>query len=93
MAEYCLNCWNSINNTNDSEQKYIFSDEPDLCEGCGEWKKVIVMDRKYYYQYKFRFIIFPFKMIYKIIYLLWRIVILPYLIYKYKKAKNLTENK
>ncbi|MGN0629378.1 MAG: hypothetical protein ACI4IW_07095 [Oscillospiraceae bacterium] len=46
MAEFCLECWNRLNGTNDPEEKYIFSDEPDFCEGCGEWKPVIVGLRK-----------------------------------------------
>ncbi len=46
MAEFCLDCWNRINNTNDPPEKYIFSDELDLCEGCAEWKRVIVTERR-----------------------------------------------
>lgn len=42
MSEYCLDCWNEINETNDPKEKYILSKELDLCEGCGEWKPVII---------------------------------------------------
>lgn len=49
MAEFCLDCWNKINGTNDSERKYILSDEFDYCEDCGEWKRVIIRIRKSYY--------------------------------------------
>ena len=42
MAEFCLKCWNKINNSNDSEEIYIISKDLDLCEGCGKWKRVIV---------------------------------------------------
>lgn len=47
MAEYCLDCWNEINETNDPPQKYIISKYPELCEGCGEMKRVVVIERAY----------------------------------------------
>ena len=85
MAEFCLNCWNKINGTKDSERKYILSDYLDLCEECGECKPVIIMERKSYYMHKFRYFIFPFKIIYIIVYILCRLLMLPYLIIKRKK--------
>ena len=48
MAEFCLQCWNRINKTNDPPDKYILSKELDLCEGCGKWTHVIVDTRKTY---------------------------------------------
>ena len=63
MAEFCLDCWNKINGTNDSSQKYLFSDEPELCEGCGKQKKVIITERKSYYKYKLRFVIAALKIV------------------------------
>lgn len=42
MAEFCLDCWNKIMETNDPKQKFILSREPDFCEECGQWKPVIV---------------------------------------------------
>lgn len=42
MAEFCLDCWNKLMDSNDPPGKYILSDEPDLCEECGKWKPVIV---------------------------------------------------
>ena len=88
MAEFCLECWNRINEANDPASKYIISKDLDLCEGCAQLKNVIIMERKYYYLRKFRFIIFPFKIIYNVLYFLSRILILPYLIYKYKKRER-----
>ena len=87
MAEFCLECWNRINETQDDEKKYIISKDFGLCEGCGEWKPVIIAERRSYYRYKLRYFTLPFRMIYKIIYVLWRLLILPYLIFKYKKSK------
>ena len=48
MSEFCLDCWNKINETNDGEEKYIISKDFDFCDGCGEWKKVIVAERKHF---------------------------------------------
>lgn len=35
MAEFCLECWNDLNESKDEKDPYIFSKEPCLCEGCG----------------------------------------------------------
>ena len=88
MAEFCLACWNKINNTKDRKRKYVISKNLDLCEGCAEWKPVIIMERKAYYFYKFRHFTLPFRVIYNVIYFIWRLAILPYLIFIYKKRKK-----
>ena len=45
MAEFCLDCWNKMNEMKDPPCGYILSRELDLCEGCGEYKRVIVVER------------------------------------------------
>ena len=45
MAEFCLDCLNKINNTNDPARKYHLSWSRDFCEECGEYKRVIVRIR------------------------------------------------
>ena len=45
MAEFCLDCWNKLNATDATEKDYVLSGDLDLCEGCGEWKPVIVRKR------------------------------------------------
>ena len=45
MAEFCLDCWNKINETHDSKWRYAFSRDKDLCEECGRYKRVIVVER------------------------------------------------
>jgi len=45
MAEFCLDCWNKINETHDSKWRYAFSWDKDLCEECGQYKRVIVVER------------------------------------------------
>ena len=47
MAEFCLECWNKMNHRNDSSWRYVLSWELDICEGCGEWKRVIVCEREW----------------------------------------------
>ena len=88
MAEFCLDCWNKINGFEDDERKYIMSKDLDLCEGCGEWKSVIIMERKAYYMHKFAFVTIPIKIIGYFVYFIWRLLILPYLMFKHIKIKN-----
>lgn len=88
MAEFCLECWNKMNGINDSPKKYILSKELELCEGCAQWKTVVVVERKAYYCYILHRITFPLRIIFKTIYVLLRLLILPYLIYKYNKRKG-----
>ena len=54
MAEFCLECWNKINEDCDDKRKYILSKDLELCDGCGEWKNVIVAMRKGYYWHKIK---------------------------------------
>jgi len=88
MAEFCPECFRKIHNKEDDKTKYVLSDTLNLCEGCGEYKHVIIMEQKEYYMYNLRYLILPFKFIYKVIYVLWRILILPYLIYKDVKRRK-----
>lgn len=45
MAKFCLDCWNKINNTHDPAIKYILSEELEICEECGQMKRVIIITR------------------------------------------------
>ena len=73
MAEFCLDCWNEINETGHSKKKYVLSKKLDLCEGCGELKHVIAMEKKACF-------ILPIKII---CYIIWKVLTLPYLIFKF----------
>lgn len=44
MAEFCLECWNKINGTKDHKWRYVLSYERELCEECGQYKRVIVVE-------------------------------------------------
>lgn len=48
MAEFCLDCWNRLNETNLTEKDVVLSgkDDMDLCEGCGQWKQTVVCMRR-----------------------------------------------
>lgn len=73
MAEFCLECWNKINNTNDGEEKYVISKELDLCEGCEEWKNVIICERQYYNGDILGVILSIFSWLWKILHFLLRL--------------------
>ena len=45
MAEICLECWRKLSEQREPRWKYVLSRELDLCEECGEWKRVIVRER------------------------------------------------
>ena len=45
MAEFCLECWNKINETHDTKYRYALSWKKEFCEECGEYKRVIVVER------------------------------------------------
>lgn len=45
MAEYCLDCFNHLNQSNENEHKYIISKYPELCEGCGKMKPIVIAKR------------------------------------------------
>lgn len=48
MAEFCLDCWNKIMETNDPKNKFVLSRKPDFCEECRQWKPVIIRIRTGY---------------------------------------------
>ena len=45
MAEFCLECLNKLDNTQDSKWRYVLSRDLELCEECGEFKRVVVSER------------------------------------------------
>lgn len=91
MAEFCLECWNRINETNDGEERYVISKELDLCEGCGEWKRVIICERRYYNGYTLGAIILLIDFILEAICFLFRLPIS--IIKKLKIRKQKKEKK
>lgn len=49
MAEFCLNCFNAHvlpkGYRRRRRKDVTLSKEPELCEGCGEYKRVVVLDK------------------------------------------------
>ena len=50
MSEICVDCWNKELEKPDKPGKFIRSWRPELCEECGQYKRVII-------RYKWRYII------------------------------------
>lgn len=41
MAEFCKSCFKKLN-PNLKDKKLILSKDTNMCEGCGDWKPVVV---------------------------------------------------
>lgn len=46
MAEFCVDCWNELNQTRADPEEYVLSWGVELCEGCGQLKHVVIRRRK-----------------------------------------------
>ena len=79
MAFYCLDCVNKLCGRTYTAKQVIFAKCIYICEGCGEEKTVVLMTKRHYWQRKLRIL----RIITIPIYVLWRLLILPYLIVKY----------
>ena len=82
MAEFCLDCWNKINGTKHSKRKYVLSKELDFCEGCGELKHVVIMERTGYNMHNSGYICWPLEIIFCIICFIWELLKRTYVIFK-----------
>jgi len=86
MAEFCLECYNELWGTNKTEQEVILTKYRDPCEGCGQYKPIYICERKHHIRRQLYRKIRPLLMI---LFFLWRLLILPYLLYKdYKSHKH-----
>lgn len=88
MAEFCLECWNSMNEREEDSRQYILSEELELCEGCGEWKHVIIGERGIGSFYNLKYLLFVFQIICRLVRFLCRLMMLPCFIYKNIKKRN-----
>ena len=43
MSEFCLKCFNRLNNEQLTDQDIELSDDLELCEGCSEYKVIVLM--------------------------------------------------
>ena len=46
MAEFCLDCWNKMNDSHLTAKDVVLSEDLDLCEGCASFKPVIIKCKK-----------------------------------------------
>lgn len=51
MAEFCLECWNKMHHKNCGKWDVKLSWGLYLCEGCGEWKRIVLDKRCINYQF------------------------------------------
>ena len=63
MAAFCSDCLNRMNKTNKSEKQYIISKHTELCEGCGELKRVVIAKRGNFFLRVFSYFMIPIKVV------------------------------
>lgn len=56
MAEFGADCWNKLHHTEYPRYEFILTYRRELCEGCGEYKRVVVEKTPTYY-YDTRFVL------------------------------------
>ena len=61
MAEFCVKCWNEMNNTNYSPNSFILCN--DFCENCGKYTKTIVVKKSYFYKRILRIFLIPIAIV------------------------------
>lgn len=88
MAEFCLDCLNRMSGRNDDESYFVLSKDLELCEGCGQWKKIVITRRQVYYTYKFGFLIFIIQILRVTTLFLWKVILLLYMFLKKKLKRN-----
>ncbi len=87
MAEFCPDCLDKINGEKRGAKRYILSRYPQLCEECGEMKRIVIVERIYFYFRILRTIFFPIWVLWNVVYILWRLALLPFHLYKTKRNK------
>ncbi len=53
MAEFCVDCWNKLHGKDYSPYEFDLTWRKELCEGCGEYKRIIVGRSRFYWDYRF----------------------------------------
>ena len=51
MAEFCVDCWNELNGTDYAAYEFQKTWRRELCEGCGQYKRVIIEQTPEYFFY------------------------------------------
>ena len=47
MAEFCLDCLRELDDREYRKEDFYLSKELELCEGCGQWKHIVLAERRY----------------------------------------------
>lgn len=84
MADFCVDCLNKLEEAVPPKPKsaYILSKELELCEECGQYKHIVIVERKYYWLRKLRIVLFPFKAALFLLSVLWNLLTFPYRVWK-----------
>ena len=53
MAEFCPNCWNKLHGTKYLRCEFRLTYHKELCEGCGQYKRVVMEKAVTYYDTRF----------------------------------------
>ncbi len=53
MAEFCSDCWNKLHHTSYPRFEFVLTFHRELCEGCGEYKRVVLEKRPLCYDTRF----------------------------------------
>ena len=85
MAEFCSECWNDYYCKEYTDEKFIFTKHETLCEGCGEYRRVVFATVEKRWQQKIWYIYLPLKRIYRLLRPFLQIFGFPYRLIKYRK--------
>lgn len=89
MSEICFDCLNEVFGGKEDAKNYVLSKSFDLCESCGEYKRVVITKRNLrYYARKFRSIIYPLLIVLLPLILLSAPVVRAFLRKKSKNART-----
>ena len=45
MAEFCFDCFKEMMEIEDEQWRYVLTDEMELCEGCAQYKRVVIKEK------------------------------------------------
>lgn len=89
MSEFCEACWNEMfGDVEGDDVEHVLSKELELCEGCAEYKHVVIGEKGAFYFMNIRFPPKPRAYICIPLYFLFRLLILPYLIFQEHKQNK-----
>lgn len=85
MAEFCYECWSELFGNGESPEELIISKYHTLCEGCAEYKPVVIAHRKHYLR---RIILWELRYFIAVLIIVCHLLTLPCRIFLYFRRKN-----